>query len=538
VPDRKKEALGASNMASRMPEKRKRDAYADSDNAEMMSASAAACDTPGVPSTMTRAVTEAPAEAVDTIVLDCELTVELTHFDTESDVWEVDTDGGKRRRCAGGGAAVAPTAQDAVLRSISVLTLGGRNTAIRGLVLRFSDRTEIGSGLLCGTTASDLKLAVGEHVVSFQITPHNYPTSITFGLSSGRSWCSNVGVLNAHNQPGVYHYSTPVRKGSPEEVLTRLEINGDNLWMQGVVWTPLASLNVKFTSSKEPTFPTLRNLARPVAAAVMARRSQALERKYASAGDELRDRGDAQLAAMSKEARDDVRQSAQAATVRRLRAELSEAERQLATAQSKRALKLAEEARSVQGSYYSDHVKVVMDRGVERAQLRQQLAVTARQSGYGGLCANGACGAPFDPDKTPPYQRCGVPGCQSLQHECGCRVTPCGRCHLPLCERHQDQHERECQGHGRCGYCEDDDVLYIECCGTKLDYYAKSRKCFCCAVLVCKECVDICFGCDEDSDRPSRDYCGAVWCKHCRHLANLPDSPCCHNCSIHRNAWY
>ena len=447
------------------------------------------------------------------INLDYNLEVDLEEYEEENDAWEVQVN--KTRENVVVETAQVPTKPDFILRSISVHDRGDTVTTyinrityrkVCGLSMRYSNGTEICIGNLRGTNEKTLDLEEGEHIISVISTYVNHNlfskggnlVSMSFVTNSGRKWKSfNSGGINGDDSSQLKKIGWKVPAG---KMISQIKFDGDSYGTIEVKCEVVSTSLLK----KKSKVPSLVKLVHTALVNMISKESIEAERHYAIELENIRDEDRKTIESISQKARDDILQSDTAKEVLKLRALLANAEAQLAALQSKHIRQLSKTVSYLQKEHKKKHVQVMKDRGMARSQLREKTSVVASLSGIKSMCNNIGCGVIFDPSKTPWRKRCSFAGCESLQKECGCSVSLCWRCHDPICSRHRNIHESQCEINveNRCGYCEDDDVIRIECCGTNI---AGKHSCRCkyCGTICCVQCYEEC------------ERCGGAWCKYC-----------------------
>lgn len=210
--------------------------------------------------------------------------------------------------------------------------------------------------------------------------------------------------------------------------------------------------------------------------------------------------------------------SAEAHDVARLRAELDEAQRRLASRRQSEHEAASRQARGVAAAFAQRRTALVARAATRRtAKLRDAAAVLGAHNA-GSLCAK--CGCLYRTVLEPCEYGCNA--------TCGCDVSRCRRCGIFRCEDHALSHEAACRRTAarRCGYNAHTDVLG-GCCGKNRP---GSKTCFHCGRACCDDCL---VTCDGNLD-PMRDMpCTASWCKACRAPGTVVNRHCCGDSSFY-----
>ena len=304
--------------------------------------------------------------------------------------------------------------------------------------------------------------------------------------------------------------------------------------IQAWTWNPsrfrLAALVTRAVAAEAP--PTLFRLAATAAGDKMRAEKRACEETGAAEAATLREDFERSVADVYGRARDTLEASEEARRVRELETQLAFAARALHARRSA----LRAEADASREALRVDYDAGRRAQRADRKRKLDELHDEHQNSAVGGaltlagstplaLCRD--CSGRFDPRRLAKRRRCVVAGCSSRDNNCGCGVTPCGRCNAPVCAAHAAQHEATCEveARDRCGYTEDDDYLQTGvCCGSDLRGRTK-YECFYCSTVICGQCHEICDGCD------------AVWCNACLKMNSGVGESCCRDCSFHRDLW-
>lgn len=209
--------------------------------------------------------------------------------------------------------------------------------------------------------------------------------------------------------------------------------------------------------------------------------------------------------------------SAEAHDVERLRAELDEAQRRLASKRQSEHEAASRQARRVATAFAQRRTALVAHAATRRAAKLRDAAEVFRAHNAGSLCQK--CGCLY----RTVLQPCEY-GCDAT---CGCDVSPCRRCGVFRCEDHARSHEAVCRKTAarRCGYNAHTDVLG-GCCGKR----PGSKTCFHCGRACCDDCL---VTCDGNLDPMRHMPCTASWCKACRAAGTLVTRHCCGDSSFY-----
>lgn len=281
------------------------------------------------------------------------------------------------------------------------------------------------------------------------------------------------------------------------KVIRDIDIDTDTFEITGLLMHSLDEMDAK---ARVP-LPSLQTLAGNAVHEQFPYGSQQVERQAKEAWAAARKDHDSILQEAVQDAQRKLRASETAAKVRRIRAVLQMATKELAEEQ----LVLQEEATQRTQVAYEATIKPRLSKIQETRATQQKELCEAYKSFLAeevdegkprqNVCSVVGFMRMFIPEHLPDRKLCGDSDCKTRYHSCGCATTTCKHCYHPFCKEHASEHGRMCVNDIKklCGVDQDEGMLRLDqFCGVK------------CPKFTCRSCRTRCCG-----------YCRAHFGREC-----------------------